>query len=207
MKQIYSNLAHPKSGRPTTQHIYRNDQGKAVLIANRFNKPDGGKYFLPFDIEKAIWKAPDIHSLYNLDKITNADPAKPVIMVEGEKCADALAQIGYLATTTYGGSNAVHKTDLSPLHKRNVILWPDYDDAGLSYVTKAANSLRNVYVENVSIIPISETLLRNVNVPDHKEAANSGNPITYTKGWDVADAIVSGWGKDEIDKLFTFAVL
>jgi len=66
------------------------------------------------------------------------------------------------------------------------------------------HSLHNVYVGKVSIIPVSETLLRNVSA--QKEATNSDNPVTYTKGWDVADAIASGWGNDEIDKLFTFAV-
>ena len=125
MRQNYYNLKHPKSGRPDVQHIYRNDRGEGVLIANRYNKQDGSKYFLPFDIERAEWKAPDMRPLYNLDKITQADPATPVIMVEGEKCADALSDLGYLTTTTFGGSNAVHKTDLSPLRKRNVTLWPD----------------------------------------------------------------------------------
>lgn len=146
MNPEFSDLSHPTSGRPKVRYIYRDATGKAVLIANRYEKSDGGKYFMPFDAARAEWKAPDMRPLYNLDKVANADPANPVIMVEGEKCADALAGLGYLATTTFGGSNALRRADLSPLKGRSVFLWPDFDDPGLRYVKDAATILSNSYL-------------------------------------------------------------
>jgi hypothetical protein len=52
------------------------------------------------------WKALDTHPICNLDKIASADPATPISLVEGEKCAGALTDLGYLTTTTFGGATA-----------------------------------------------------------------------------------------------------
>lgn len=82
-------LTHPKAGRPAAQYVYRADNGNAVLIANRFENRDSSKFFLPFDVASQAWEAPDARPLYNLDKLT-ANDNRPVILVEGEKCADAL---------------------------------------------------------------------------------------------------------------------
>jgi putative DNA primase/helicase len=158
----FATLSHPKAGKPVTNYIYRNQDGEPVLIANRFNKPDGGKFFVPFDVTRSEWKAPETRPLYNLDKIMQAHPAEPVILVEGEKCADALTALGYLATTTYGGCNALRKADLSPLRRRTVMLWPDLDPPGLSYVGKAALTLHRDFEAVPKVVPITETLLCNV---------------------------------------------
>ena len=199
MTQTYSNLSHPKAGQPNIQHIYRNAQGAAVLIANRYKQADGGKFFLPFDVVRNEWKAPDTRPIYNLDQVANADPTTPVILVEGEKCADALTALGYLTTTTFGGSNGSAKADLSPLKGRNVYVWPDNDEAGRAYADKVADTLRIRYVTGATIIPISPVIIRNVYVREKC-------PDTLRNGWDAADAIADGWGNAEIDKLLTFAV-
>lgn len=199
MTQIYSSLSHPKSGQPNIQHIYHNAQGAAVLISNRYERTDGGKYFLPFDVARNEWKAPDSRPIYNLDQVANADPTTPVILVEGEKCADALAALGYLTTTTFGGSNGSAKADLSPLAGRNIYVWPDYDDAGQAYAEKVAEILRKRYVTETAIIPISPAMLRNIYV-------GADSPYTLPNSWDAADAIADGWGNAEIDKLLSFAV-
>jgi putative DNA primase/helicase len=196
-------LAHPKMGKPAASYIYRNQDGAPVLIANRFNKPDGSKFFMPFNVTRNEWRAPINRPLYNLDKITDAAPSEPVVLVEGEKCADALTALGYLATTTYGGCNALAKTDLSPLHSRSVVLWPDFDAPGLFYVEMAASTLRRDFAASPKVIPIAETLLRSVvfeNDPKKQSLAT-----TYCKGWDAADAVAGGWGKTQIDQLISNA--
>tara|TARA_R110002110_G_scaffold415747_1_gene654755 strand:+ start:1687 stop:3750 length:2064 start_codon:yes stop_codon:yes gene_type:complete len=201
--QNFADLAHPKAGIAADRYIYHNQDGDPVLIANRFNKPDGTKFFIPFDVTRGEWKAPDTRPLYNLDKITTANPAEPVVLVEGEKCADALTALGYLATATYGGCNALGKADLSPLRSRTVTLWPDFDEPGLSYVEKAYVTLRREYDASAKVVPISETLLRSVAL--RSEAERDGNPPTYCKGWDAADAVSSGWSKAQIDDLLSYA--
>lgn len=205
MNPNFANLAHPKAGIAASRYLYHNQDGDPVLIANRFNMPDGTKFFMPFDVTLGEWKAPENRPLYNLDKITSANPAEPVVLVEGEKCADALIALGYLATATYGGCNALHKADLSPLRNRTVTLWPDFDEPGQSYVEKAYVTLRREYDASAKVIPISESLLRKVSL--RSEVERDGNPPTYCKGWDAADAVSSGWGKAQIDNLLSYAKL
>ncbi|MEP3778920.1 MAG: hypothetical protein ABJM82_18040 [Shimia thalassica] len=143
MKDACALPTHPKCGPPACSYTYRNESGKPVLIANRYNRKDG-KFFLPFDVLRSEWKAPVARPLYNLDKIINADPTQAVIFVEGEKCADALAGLGFLTTTSFGGCKALSKTDLTPLANRPVTIWPDYDDAGESYANSLKAALNNI---------------------------------------------------------------
>ncbi len=197
MMHDFDNLRHPSAGVPSTQHIYRDEAGTPDVIANRYEKPSGDKFFLPFDVERGEWKAPATRPIYNLDKIAAADSVKPIIFVEGEKCADALGNLGYLTTTTFGGSKADKKSDLSPLAGRNVILWPDHDEPGLSYVRNVGEVLYTVHTVNARIIPISASTLPRVYV--------GANSPTYPKGWDGADAIAEGWGVEQIDELISLA--
>lgn len=60
--------------------------------------------------------------LYRLPALLAADPARPVWLVEGESCADALAR---LSLTVTADSKAA--ADLSPLAGRHVIIWPAND--------------------------------------------------------------------------------
>jgi hypothetical protein len=41
-------LRHHKAGTPTAQYPYRSANGEVVLIANRFDRAGGGKFFLPY---------------------------------------------------------------------------------------------------------------------------------------------------------------
>ncbi len=58
-----------------------------------------------------------------------ADPAAPVLVVEGEPCVKALRSLDVLATTSPGGAGKAAGSDWSPLCGRTVILWPDADPA------------------------------------------------------------------------------
>ena len=91
---------------------------------------------------------------------------KPVIVAEGEKCADRLADLGYAAVTWCGGTNAVTRTRWGALAGRTVILWRDNDEPG----TKAMRQLAEI-LEGLACT------VRWVDVPDGKPA-----------GWDCADA-------------------
>lgn len=55
-------------------------------------------------------------------------------MCEGEKAADALRSIGLTATTSAHGAKSADKTDWRPLAGKEVILWPDNDAAGRTYI-------------------------------------------------------------------------
>ena len=196
-------LRHPKAGAPTAQYIYRDEDGQAVMVANRFDRR-GDKFFIPYDLVAQTWTAPEHRPLYRLDELTAANENRPVIITEGEKCADAIARLGYVSTTTFGGANAAHKTDLSALKGRDVILWPDKDDTGAKYAKGLGVTLHRDFGTLPKIVPTSDFSLRNVTY-----GTEPGTPppnVTYQKGWDAADAVAEGWGVTEINTLLSQAV-
>lgn len=190
-------LSHPKSGTPSNSFIYFDADGSPLLIANRYDKSDGGKYFMPYDVQSGTWKAPAIRPLYNLHKITSADPSIPIIIVEGEKCADALGELGFLATTTFGGSNAPKKTDLRPLAARHIFIWPDHDEAGQKYEKSLKELLGKNITNHIVSLPIGSVWCMKF----IEKIENS----RFFKGWDAADAVAQGWSKADVENLLQTA--
>ncbi|WP_417449771.1 hypothetical protein [Kordiimonas sp.] len=91
-------------------------------------------------------------------------PSEPVILVEGEKCADALSGVGFLASTSMGGSNAARFTDWTTLAGRAVILWADNDDPGTKYMHTVANLCQQAGAAQVLAVDVSaDTLEKAVN--------------------------------------------
>ena len=115
-------------------------------------------------------------------RIEDLSPSVPVVIVEGEKCADALAgltqEVGVLSWL--GGSGAVLRTDWDALAGREVILWPDADDPGREAMARLAGKLDRIGAAEVRVID-----------PEEDRPA----------GWDVADAIAEeGWGWEEVER-------
>lgn len=70
--------------------------------------------------------------LYNLDRIAQSN--RTVLIVEGEKAADAAqANLTMPVTTSSGGSSAGKSADWSPLKGRKVLIWPDADEPGIKH--------------------------------------------------------------------------
>jgi len=85
--------------------------------------PDGSTRWARFPFPKP-------RPLYGLDKLGDA---RLVIVVEGEKCRDALHRAtGRTVVSWAGGTQGVKHTDWSPLAGRNVVIWPDADAPGLA---------------------------------------------------------------------------
>lgn len=147
---------------------YLDADGGLVFCVVRYDKPDGSKDVIPYYYgDDGKWHEgqamKDGRPLYHLDRVL-ANPTLPVLVVEGEKCAD-VAVPGYVVTTWSGGSAAVAKTDWSPLSERDVTIWPDADEPG----TKAATAVK-------------------ARLPHARVLVVSGRP----KGWDIADAVAEG---------------
>jgi hypothetical protein len=89
---------------------------------------------------------PEPRPLYGLELLAQ-HPDKPVLIVEGEKAADAgrnnPAFAGYIVITWPGGAKAVSKADWRPLKGRTVKIWPDHDDPG----RKAAQEITKILME------------------------------------------------------------
>jgi putative DNA primase/helicase len=92
-----------------------------------------------------------------------------VLIVEGEKTADAAAKLypKAVVTTWPSGCKAIDKADWSPLIGRRVILWPDADQPGQQAMERLAQLLLRLPVDRVQIV---------------------ANPPESPEGWDLADA-------------------
>lgn len=152
-------------GQPTASWNYYDESDQVIVTVYRYNT-DSGKRYLPFDVKRSSFTLPETRPLYNIPGIMKSDK---VILVEGEKCADALIEQGMTATTAMLGANApIEKTDWSPLKGKHVIIWPDNDEPGKQYAEKVVKKLTFLGV-------LSLTLLE---IPEKKP-----------KGWDSADGI------------------
>jgi Protein of unknown function (DUF3987) len=65
----------------------------------------------------------------------------PVLIVEGEACADALARLGITATTS-GSASSANAANWTPLRGRSVRVWPDNDPAGANHADDVTAKLR-----------------------------------------------------------------
>lgn len=162
----------PKGGEawgiPVATYNYQDAGGRIIAQVDRFEWVDGEtrkKTFRPWDAVQRQYRAPETRPLYNLPNIIRAPE---IIVVEGEKAADALIGQNIDATTAMGGASApVEKTDWSPLKGRKVVIWPDNDAAGKAYAERLKKHLEAEGAISVAIL----------NIP-------AGKP----EKWDAADA-------------------
>jgi predicted P-loop ATPase len=158
--------------------LYRTADGSPwFYVARYLEQPDKDgkrdKTFRPFSysLEGRKWtnRSPATpRPLYNLHDLSNR-PDKPVLVVEGEKCAEAahkLAGTYYVTTTWPNGAKAWEKADWEPLAGRHVLIWPDAGPAGQDAGQEIQRYLAMfVGVASVKLLDVSDQ-------PD---------------GWDVAD--------------------
>ena len=118
--------------------------------------------------------------LYGLDRLA-ARPDAPVLVVEGEKTADAatIRFEHYVVVTSPSGSNAARKAEWSALKGRRVVIWPDADEPGSKYADTVADLLQGI-AASTYVVAI---------------------PPSMPQGWDLADLLpadltdndIAGW--------------
>ena len=132
--------------KPQALHEYTDPDGNPLHWRIRLKNPDtGDKWIRPIRLTGEGYTLgepdyPDGKPLYRLHDLATR-PDDPVIVCEGEWCADALAKAGALATTS-GAADSAGKTDWRPLAGRTVTIWPDNDEAGHRYAEAVADALR-----------------------------------------------------------------
>lgn len=185
--------APPPLGRATAQWCYRNADGEQLFWIQRLDLPpkDGkparklfihrvwldGRWHYPrsrgenADPFTCEWPTP--RPLYNLHHLA-AQPDAKVLVVEGEKAADAAARLfpSLVVVSWPNGSKAVNLIDWQPLAGRSVTIWPDNDDDGRSAMAALATKLIGL-----------DCTLKVVE-----------NDTTFPHGWDIADA---DWSADQ----------
>ncbi len=157
-------------GPATAKWDYHDAAGKLIAVVYRYDPPGRKKEFRPWDAKRRKMAPPEPRPLYNQPGLASASQA---VLVEGEKCAQALIHAGIVATTAMHGANApVEKTDWSPLAGKSVLIWPDRDKPGWDYAAQAAQAILSAGAKTCHIL-----------YP----------PEEATDGWDAADAVMEGF--------------
>ncbi|MCB1073112.1 MAG: conjugal transfer relaxase/helicase TraA, partial [Chlamydiia bacterium] len=115
--------------------------------------------------------------LYNLHHLREK-PLAPVLIVEGEKTADkALEKFpdrDFICMTWSGGASSVSKADWNPLFGREVVVWPDNDEAGFRAANQVCDELKKVCASKVCMVERPELFAK---LPEK---------------WDLADPLPEG---------------
>lgn len=155
-----------------TVHGLRDASGVLIALHERQDHPDGSKTF--------VWRQPDGSPglggipirdlpLYGIERLDGM--ATTVVLVEGERCAEALWGVGIAAVgTVTGAATTPGPGTLAELGGRRVILWPDADPVGRTHMAAIAELLASV----ASAVSLVEP------------------PEGVPPGWDAADAIAQG---------------
>lgn len=151
---------------------YKNSVGETVGYVVRYNSMDGKKEFRQYTVNGGKLEAhkwyDEVAPFYN-EHLLNSK--LPVLIVEGEKTADAAQAIfgdRFCCISWVGGSSTAKKVDFERLRGRKVYICPDNDNPGY----KAADALI------AGLLQIAESVM----VLDVKG-------LGVSDGWDIADLL------------------
>lgn len=187
LKEVSPYIA--KNYTPSAWHAYRDEKGELLFYTVRLYEKGNPskKIVLPLSYGQDPEKNQDFHwkfkgytasgsktPLYNLHLLDNK---KPVLIVEGEKAADAgnqLFKAQYICVSWIGGAGGVKRADWESLFGKNVVIWPDNDQAGYKASSDICEQLRKVGVLSLKEVDASK-------LPEK---------------WDIADPVPENLGKN-----------
>jgi DNA primase len=191
----YLNYMLKDGATEASRHAYRDEAGNLKGYVFRIEKADGSKITPPLawcENEKGVeaWKwlgfEKENKTPYGIEKLAQ-NPHKPILVVEGEKTADAAQKLlpEHNVLTWSGGAGNVGKTNWECLAGREVVVWPDNDSGGL----KAADTLQKI----VSSVNTEKGLDGSVSLVSL--------PSTLPEKWDLADKLPEGWTFDTVKEI------
>ncbi len=188
---------HREHGEPTSTWAYHDAGGQVVGSVLRWDftnsdgKPD--KKIRPVcycDLGdgRRAWRSvgmPCPRPLLRLPDIL-ARPDARVLIVEGEKAADAASKLfpELVTTTPPHGAQSPHKADWMPLKGRQVVVWPDNDKSGSEYAEAVARLCTESGAVSVAIVPV---------------------PPDFKPEWDLAEPLPEGWTVERLRELLDAA--
>jgi len=177
--------AHLRHGKPSAGWCYKDAHGRLMGYVYRFEIAGKGKELLPLTYcsnksgEKGWrWKSFEKpRPLYGLDRLAK-NPGMQVMIVEGEKCADAGQSVlsNAVVISWIGGAKAIDTIDFTPLAGRKIILWPDNDSPGIQAMISVWKKIKSTAAGVMA-----------VNIP-----------VDKASGWDIADAIDEGMSERQL---------
>ena len=178
-------------------YFYEDEYGKPILVKikyrNKYNPEKKDKIFPQRAIVDGKVMSVSKHNpndvpkiLYNIRAVKQAIRSnKRIYLLEGEKDADTLINLGLCATTSYTGAGSWHDEYNEQLKGANVVLLKDFDEAGEKHVEVVTKKIKDV-VKSLRIISW---------LPEIDEI--------NTKGPDVTDWIQHGHTRKELELLVT----
>jgi 5S rRNA maturation endonuclease (ribonuclease M5) len=190
-----------KLGKRSAMWTYRNASGEPVGFILRWNRADG-KDIRPVSLHADDWRMaamPEPHPLYRLPELS---AAPRVIVCEGEKSADAAQSLGFVATTSVGGSAAPKRSDWQPLAGKEVWILPDNDAPGRKYADTVAGILANLMPASVvRIIELSD-LPDKGDIVDWIEAhGEAAEPSTMRAELEAVASQAEQWSPVTVERL------
>ena len=174
------------------RHAYHDEKGKLLYYVLRLqDKNDPSRKITPplsygyfkDNPEELSWERrgyKDEHGkkpLYNLH-LLKEKPLAPILIVEGEKTAnkalEKLPDRDFICMTWPGGASSVSKADWSPLFGRDVVVWPDNDEAGFRAANQACDELKKACASKVCMVERPELFAK------------------LSEKWDLADPLPEG---------------
>lgn len=159
-------------------------KGAPALVVARIVKDTGKKSFLQFTPLPGGKYAPKNLipegqiPLYRADELGDR-----VLIVEGEKCADAAWAIGVPATTSAMGAGKAKYSDWSTMRGRTCYLWPDNDDLGRKHMAEVKTILEG-FEARVYLISID-----GMSMPIKGDVADFIAVLDSKTNAEIADAI------------------
>ena len=191
LDRLYT-LLRRQHGSPEHVYEYRRADGSPVLLVLRWQTP-GGKacrpaiYARPAESPDAplrwvpAW--PGSLPLFGADLLARR-PQAPVLVFEGEKACGAGRQLFPDWVCVSVGGNLHGRTDWSSLAGREVVVWPDHDQAGYRNAEAVRQRAAAAGATSVSVLALPDYL-----------------PL----GWDVADPLPPGWTNENLARLVATA--
>jgi 5S rRNA maturation endonuclease (ribonuclease M5) len=140
-----------RSSTNRTVYALKDISGQEVALHHRTDNPDGTK--------RVWWTTPGGEPglggiktaelpLYGSERLEDWPAEMFVILVEGEKAANALHDVPLRAVGTVTGAAVTpSQSALQVLEGRKVILWPDNDDEGRKHMSRIGERLQGVAAE------------------------------------------------------------
>lgn len=172
------------------RNLYRDTAGRLLFLVDRIELGNGNKTYAPHsawsdDNDHVMWRnmaAPAPRALYRLEHVDESGPASTVLVVEGEKTADAAAKLfpKLWVTTSSGGSGAAAKSDWGLLRNKKVVIWPDHDEPGSRYAANVSRLALEAGATSVAVVQV---------------------PSCWPAKWDLADDLPDGVSINDIRRL------
>lgn len=208
---------HPKHGAPSRSWPYHDAGGALVSYVCRWDfEADGAlaKDVLPVTYcdlggGRRGWRSkgvPEPRPLMNLPSVL-ARGESTILIVEGEKAADAAAELfpDMAVTTPMRGAKSPHLTDFGPVSGRRVVIATDFDEPGRKdakgkplhpgrdfgdKVCELARAAGAIEVLHLRPDRLGSWIWR-----DGERVPREGE---MPDGWDLADALAEGWTADRV---------